>query len=59
MTNTAQNVLKYIDVQNNQHNWHNHAIIPDEIEDAVRSLWDGRPQSQLGSFTHQGAQASS
>lgn len=45
MTITAHNVLKYIDAQNKQHNWHNRATIPNEIEDAVRSLWDGRPQS--------------
>lgn len=45
MTTTACSVLKYIDKQNKQHNWHNHAIIPNEIEDAVRSLWDGKPQS--------------
>ena len=42
---TARIVLKFIDEDNKGHNWHSHAIIPVQIEDAVRYLWDGRPQS--------------
>jgi hypothetical protein len=45
ITSTARIVLKYIDEDNKRHNWHSHATIPNEIEDAVRYLWDGKPQS--------------
>lgn len=45
ITPTAGIVLKFIDENNKQHNWHSHATIPHEIEDAVRSIWDGKPQS--------------
>ncbi len=45
ITPTAHIVLKFIDESNKQHNWHSRATIPNEIEDAVRYLWDGRPHS--------------
>ncbi len=45
ITATARIVLKFIDENNKRHNWHSHATIPNVIEDAVRSLWDGKPQS--------------
>lgn len=45
LTSTARIVLKFIDEERNQHNWHSHATIPAEIEDAVRTTWDGNPQS--------------
>jgi predicted transcriptional regulator len=45
ITSTARLVLKFIDENHERHNWHSHATIPSGIEDAVRSLWDGKPQS--------------
>jgi hypothetical protein len=45
ITSTARIVLKFIDESNKRHNWHSHATIPTEIEDAVRYLWDGKPHS--------------
>lgn len=42
---TARIVLEKIAGYHKQHNWHSGARIPSEIEDAVRLLWDGKPQS--------------
>lgn len=45
ITSTARIVLKFIEEDSNRHKWHSYATIPNVIEDAVRSLWDGKPQS--------------
>lgn len=45
ITSTARIVLEFIEDDHKRHNWHTHATIPKQIEDAVRSLWDGKPQS--------------
>lgn len=45
LTSTARIVLKFIEEERSRHNWHSHATIPPEIEDAVRTTWDGDPQS--------------
>lgn len=47
LTSTARIVLKFIDDEEgySRHNQHNHATIPPEIEDAVRTTWDGNPRS--------------
>lgn len=45
VTSTARIVLKFIDEGNKRHNWHSHDTIPNEIENAIKYLWDGKPHS--------------
>jgi len=45
VTSTARIVLEFIGKNNKRHNWHSHATISPDIEDAIRTTLAGNLQS--------------